>query len=265
MAELASSNRTPDTGMDIIIYNLLTSNNSQVWMASSSCFLWIPPPPFKCYAHNIGHWRGPGAAAIMCGTSFCWCIMPNGPGWVGICQVRFSEFFESKGVVTYQLSRSDTMITYATSIQDQPGMGIIATTYLKDQANCKEIIEDVSYPSILFIHSLSLLPQFLHEHLPCASMRLINVVSPVMPHWQWRGMLLCLFSCPALALRRRGARGGCGCRCVATGVVTFFFLSWLREWWDAVLQKHLGFVCFVVINPRVLSANRVDFGLFLFV
>ena len=24
----------------------------------------------------------------------------------------------------------------------------------------------------------------------------------------------------------------------------------------------LGFVCFVVINPRVLSANRVDFGLF---
>ena len=27
----------------------------------------------------------------------------------------------------------------------------------------------------------------------------------------------------------------------------------------------LGFVCFVVINPHVLSANRVDFGLFCFV
>ena len=26
----------------------------------------------------------------------------------------------------------------------------------------------------------------------------------------------------------------------------------------------LGFVCFVVINPCALSANRVDFGLFLF-
>ena len=26
----------------------------------------------------------------------------------------------------------------------------------------------------------------------------------------------------------------------------------------------LGFVCFVVLNPRVLSANRVDFGLCLF-
>ena len=26
----------------------------------------------------------------------------------------------------------------------------------------------------------------------------------------------------------------------------------------------LGFVCFVVINPHVLTANRVDFGLFLF-
>ena len=26
----------------------------------------------------------------------------------------------------------------------------------------------------------------------------------------------------------------------------------------------LGFVCFVVLNPRVLSANRVDFGFFLF-
>ena len=26
----------------------------------------------------------------------------------------------------------------------------------------------------------------------------------------------------------------------------------------------LGFVCFVVLNPRVLSANRVDLGLFLF-
>ena len=24
----------------------------------------------------------------------------------------------------------------------------------------------------------------------------------------------------------------------------------------------LGFVCFVVFNPRVLSAKRVDFGLF---
>ena len=27
----------------------------------------------------------------------------------------------------------------------------------------------------------------------------------------------------------------------------------------------LGFVCFVVINPPVLSANRVDFGLFCFI
>ena len=27
----------------------------------------------------------------------------------------------------------------------------------------------------------------------------------------------------------------------------------------------LGFVCFVVINPRVLSANRVDFGLSCFI
>ena len=26
----------------------------------------------------------------------------------------------------------------------------------------------------------------------------------------------------------------------------------------------LGFVCFVVLNPRMLSANRVDLGFFLF-
>ena len=33
---------------------------------------------------------------------------------------------------------------------------------------------------------------------------------------------------------------------------------------SAVEATGLGFVCFVVINPGVLSANRVDFGLFLF-
>ena len=30
----------------------------------------------------------------------------------------------------------------------------------------------------------------------------------------------------------------------------------------AVEATGLGFVCFVVINPRVLSANRVDLGFF---
>ena len=30
--------------------------------------------------------------------------------------------------------------------------------------------------------------------------------------------------------------------------------------WDAAEATGLGFVCLVVINPRVLSANRVDFG-----
>ena len=37
-------------------------------------------------------------------------------------------------------------------------------------------------------------------------------------------------------------------------------LEWCRSDWTG-----LGFVCFVVINPRVLSANRVDFGLFCFI
>ena len=32
------------------------------------------------------------------------------------------------------------------------------------------------------------------------------------------------------------------------------------EWWNAVFRTGLGFVCFVVIHPRVLSANRVDLG-----
>ena len=33
----------------------------------------------------------------------------------------------------------------------------------------------------------------------------------------------------------------------------------------AVEATGLGFVCFVVVNPRVLSANRIDFGLFMFI
>ena len=36
------------------------------------------------------------------------------------------------------------------------------------------------------------------------------------------------------------------------------------EWWDAVLQRLVWtclFCCSVVLNPRLLSANRVDFGL----
>ena len=32
---------------------------------------------------------------------------------------------------------------------------------------------------------------------------------------------------------------------------------------DAAEVTSLGFVCFVVINPFVLSAHRVDFGLFI--
>ena len=32
----------------------------------------------------------------------------------------------------------------------------------------------------------------------------------------------------------------------------------------AAQSTGLGFVCFVVINPRVLSVNGVDFGIFLF-
>ena len=36
------------------------------------------------------------------------------------------------------------------------------------------------------------------------------------------------------------------------------------EWWDEVLQKRLAWAL-LVINSRVLSANRVDFGIFLFI
>ena len=38
----------------------------------------------------------------------------------------------------------------------------------------------------------------------------------------------------------------------------------VEEWCSSLkFPPGLGFVCFVVINPRVLSANRVDFGLLL--
>ena len=40
----------------------------------------------------------------------------------------------------------------------------------------------------------------------------------------------------------------------------------MLEWWDVAAEASgLGFVCFVVFNPLVLSANRVDFGLLFFV
>ena len=46
----------------------------------------------------------------------------------------------------------------------------------------------------------------------------------------------------------------------------FFILSRL-EWWDSVLQKRLAWALFVfvVINPGVLLANRVDLGFFCFI
>ena len=37
----------------------------------------------------------------------------------------------------------------------------------------------------------------------------------------------------------------------------------MLEWWDAEATG-LSFVCFVTINPHLLSANRVDYGLYLF-
>ena len=40
------------------------------------------------------------------------------------------------------------------------------------------------------------------------------------------------------------------------------FVRWRVMGCGAAEATGLCFVCFVVINPRVLSANRVDFGLF---
>ena len=38
-------------------------------------------------------------------------------------------------------------------------------------------------------------------------------------------------------------------------------ITLLNEWWDTVRHEAtgLGFVCFVVVNPRVLSVNKVNF------
>ena len=57
---------------------------------------------------------------------------------------------------------------------------------------------------------------------------------------------------------------GRGRRWIVLFLINFPIVRW-SDGMRCCRATGLGFVCFVVINPRVLSANRVDLGFFCFI